>query len=118
MKGKNLVWDKKPHSFSLEQTFLSTKDYKVICSISLIIMVCNVIFFIIMALIGKQFQEFYVQIFAAQYIIMIYIYLFIPIILAVRAFLGWLVKNNIRKLDEEISKQYKISRIQDNPQRE
>ncbi|WP_244426863.1 hypothetical protein [Bartonella senegalensis] len=95
MKEKNWALDKKTRFFSFEQVCLSSRDYKVIFGLSVIIVLCRVALFIPIFLEWKltEWQKDTLDtVFALQGVVMVYVFLSIPIIFGLRIIVGYLLK--------------------------
>ncbi|UNE53950.1 hypothetical protein [Bartonella machadoae] len=95
MKGKNLEMKKEPRSFSFEQVFLSSKEYKVIFCIVVVIVMLRVALYASL-LLGWKPTEWLAVILALIVIIENYIFgcalLLIPVMLVLRIILGFVLK--------------------------
>ncbi|WP_375658637.1 hypothetical protein [Bartonella sp. MR30HLJHH] len=103
--GKNAILDEEPRSFSLEEAFLTRKNYKVIFCIAFIVAALKTALFVLIPL-GWKLAEWERDVVAALSLIMQliswFIFLFIPVAFGVRIIFTVLVKEKIKQLDQEI----------------
>lgn len=121
MKGKNSVIDtklhKKPCSFSLEQAFLSKRDYKIIFSIA-VIMVLGIMALAMPVMwqwkLLSWLRNTFFVLFLVLKFIKVYVFIITPIMLLLYILLGYLLKKDIQKLEEAIHKRSEMTSIQNN----
>ncbi|UTO28183.1 hypothetical protein [Bartonella harrusi] len=115
MKGKNLEIDKEPRSFLFEDVFLSSREYKVIFCIAVVIIVLRVALFVPI-LLGWKLTEWQATTLAFIILIVAFIavciLLLIPVTLVLRIILGSVLKKNIQKLEEAIRQREKTPQEQ------
>ncbi|WP_375656419.1 hypothetical protein [Bartonella sp. CM120XJJH] len=101
--GKNVSLDEEPRSFSLEEAFLTRKNYKVIFCIAFIISAFKVALFIFFE---WDLTEWWNYILFILTLILGFIstllFLLIPVVFVVRIIFTRLLEKKIDKLDQEI----------------
>ncbi|WP_375639125.1 hypothetical protein [Bartonella sp. MF74HXZ] len=100
--GKNALLDEEPRSFSLEEAFLTRKNYKVIFCIAFIVVTLRMVFFVLM------WREWKGNVIAALFSIGEFIldltFVLIPVAFVVRIIFTRLLKKKIDKLEQTIWK--------------
>ncbi|WP_246744206.1 hypothetical protein [Bartonella grahamii] len=108
--GKNAILDEEPRSFSLEEAFLTRKNYKVIFCIAFIVAAFKVAFFMFFK---WDLTEWWNYILFILTLILVFIsvllFLFIPVVFVVRIIFTRLLKKKIDKLDQEIRQRSKTA---------
>ncbi|WP_396584029.1 hypothetical protein [Bartonella grahamii] len=101
--GKNALLDEEPRSFSLEEAFLTRKNYKVIFCIAFIITAFKVAFFMFFEwdLTGWWNYILFILALILGFISML-LFVLIPVAFVVRIIFTRLLKKKIDKLDQEI----------------
>ncbi|ACS51878.1 hypothetical membrane protein [Bartonella grahamii as4aup] len=102
--------DEEPRSFSLEEAFLTRKNYKVIFCIAFIVAAFKVAFFMFFK---WDLTEWWNYILFILTLILVFIsvllFLFIPVAFGVRIIFTVLLKEKIKQLDQEIWKRRKTA---------
>ncbi|WP_375647064.1 hypothetical protein [Bartonella sp. AA56HLJMS] len=104
-KGKKSPLDKEPRSFSLEEAFLTSKNYKVIFCIAFIVAALRTALFIPMWLEWKLAGwegDVITVLFCIVQVILDLIFVLIPVAFVVRIIFTRLLKKKIDMLDQEI----------------
>ncbi|WP_041581490.1 hypothetical protein [Bartonella grahamii] len=105
--GKNALLDEEPRSFSLEEAFLTSKNYKIIFCIALIVVTLRMVLFVLM------WREWKGNVIAALFSIGEFIldltFVLIPVVFVVRIIFTRLLKKKIDKLDQEIRQRSKTA---------
>ncbi|WP_375636897.1 MULTISPECIES: hypothetical protein [unclassified Bartonella] len=104
--GKNAPLDEEPRSFSLEETFLTSKNYKVIFCIAFIVSALRTaLLFLLMWLEWKLAGwegDVITVLFCIVQVILDLIFVFIPVAFVVRIIFTRLLKKKLDKLDQVI----------------
>ncbi|WP_375610221.1 MULTISPECIES: hypothetical protein [unclassified Bartonella] len=104
--GKNAPLDKEPRSFSLEEAFLTSKNYKVIFCIAFIVAALRTALLFVPMLLGWKLAEWEGYVVAALLLIMWliswFIFLFIPVAFVVRIIFTVMLKEKIDMLEQAL----------------
>ncbi|WP_375673235.1 hypothetical protein [Bartonella sp. TS82HLJMH] len=101
--GKNASLDEEPRSFSLEEAFLTSKNYKIIFCIAFIITAFKVALFIFFEWDLTEWSNYILFILTLILgFISVLLFVFIPVAFVVRIIFTRLLKKKIDKLDQAI----------------
>ncbi|WP_375623224.1 MULTISPECIES: hypothetical protein [unclassified Bartonella] len=101
--GKNSPLDEEPRSFSLEEAFLTSKNYKVIFCIAFIVAALRTVLLFVPMLLGGKGNVVAVLFFIEEFISML-LFVFIPVAFVARIIFTVLLKEKIKQLEQEIWK--------------
>ncbi|WP_375684590.1 hypothetical protein [Bartonella sp. AP1QHHD] len=110
--GKNAPLDKEPRTFSLEEAFLTSKNYKVIFCIAFIVAALRTALFIPMLLEWKLAGwegDVITILFCIVQVILDLIFVLIPVAFVVRIIFTRLLKKKIEQLDQALWKRRKTA---------
>ncbi|WP_246743963.1 hypothetical protein [Bartonella raoultii] len=105
---KNTAWDENSKVFSLEEAFLTRKNYKVIFCMTFTLSTLRTALFL-PALLGVKLTEWETSVAAILFVIMLFIldliFILIPVAFVVRVIFTYLLKKKIAQLEQVIWKQ-------------
>ncbi|WP_375656418.1 hypothetical protein [Bartonella sp. CM120XJJH] len=111
--GKNVPLDEEPRSFSLEEAFLTSKNYKVIFCIAFIVAALRTALLFLLMWLEWKLAGWEGDVVAALLLIMELIstllFVLIPVAFGVRIIFTRLLEKKIDKLDQEIWKRRKTA---------
>ncbi|WP_245410075.1 hypothetical protein [Bartonella tribocorum] len=118
MKRENSMGDQRPHSFSLEETFLSYKEHSIICFISVLIGIGHRILLIPLEFkwpLSVDQDNTLLAFFVLREVIMVCVFALMPVLLVFYFILTHLLKKKIQQLDEVIQQRGSMGGRQNNP---
>ncbi|EJF87761.1 hypothetical protein [Bartonella rattimassiliensis] len=109
---ENIRFDQELRSFSLEETFLTSKNYKVIFCIAFVISILRTVLFVSI-LLGWKLIGWEMDVVTIPFLIVIILSMLlfggVPIAFVIRIILTGLLKKEINQLDQAIKQQRKIA---------